>query len=298
VRTLFFFLTWAFSVILFREPLSNLLSLSFHDERYSYIALIPFVSLFLVYLDRKQKFLQPQYWPSAGLPLVLMGTAVYYIVNERTSFLSQGDHLSLSTFAIVLVWIGGFALCYGPRTFSASVFPLSLLLLTIPLPTGTLQAAVIFLQKGSTEMADELFKLIGLPAFRQGFTFSLPGVDIKIAEECSGIRSSIALLLASLLAGHIFLQSGWRRVALVLFTIPLVIFKNAVRIVTIAWLAIYVNRGFFSGKLHHQGGLAFTVPDFAILVAFLLVLRQSETRSKREHAKTTPPSLEDAVKTA
>jgi exosortase len=234
-----------------------------------------------------------------GLPLAVVGVTLYCIVNERASFLSQGDKLSLLMFAIVLVWIAGFVLCYGLQAASAAIFPLTFLLLMIPLPHALLDAAVIALQKGSAAMTGVLLKLIGLPAYRQGFIFSLPGVDIEIAEVCSGIRSSIALLLTSLVAGHIFLQSGWKKVALILFTIPLVIFKNAVRIVTLAWLALYVNRGFLYGKLHHNGGLAFAIPDFAILVGFLFLLRRSETRSKGEQARCTSAiSIEDAVGTA
>jgi exosortase len=253
----------------------------------------------LVYLDGKRNFLKAQYCPSVAVPLGAFGVTLYYIVNERASFLSQADKLSLSTFAIVLVWIAGFVLCYGLRTASAALFPLTFLLLMIPLPHALLDTAVIALQKGSASMTGVLLRLIGLPAFRQGFIFSLPGVDIEIGEACSGIRSSIALLLTSLLAGYVFLRSGWRKVALILFTFPLVIFKNAVRIVTLAWLSLYVNRAFLYGNLHHRGGLAFSIPDFAILVGFLFMLRRSETRSKGEQAiPTSAIPVEEAVGTA
>jgi hypothetical protein len=52
------------------------------------------------------------------------------------------------------------------------------------------------------------FKLFGVPVFRQGFRFSLPGVEIEIAKECSGIRSSVALYNTGLLIGHVFLPSA------------------------------------------------------------------------------------------
>jgi hypothetical protein len=39
------------ALALFRNPVSALASLAVHDERYSYIAFIPFISAFLIYLD-------------------------------------------------------------------------------------------------------------------------------------------------------------------------------------------------------------------------------------------------------
>jgi exosortase len=296
VRTLCLFLIGAFSLVLFWPSFVGLAGLSFHDERYSQIALIPFISAGLVYLDRKNNFRRVQYCPRVGLPLGLGGAILYYVVNAQASIPSQDDKLSLLVFAIVLVWIAAFVLCYGLQTASAAIFPLTFLLLMIPLPHLLLDAAVIALQKGSAEMTELLFRFIGLPAFRQGFTFSLPGVDIEIAKECSGIRSSIALFLTSLLMGHMFLRSGWRKIGLILFTIPLVIFKNAVRIVTLAWLALHVNRDFLYGDLHHRGGLAFSIPDFAILVAFLFMLRRSEIRSAGEQVKPkSATTVKDAV---
>ncbi len=95
-------------------------------------------------------------------------------------------------------------------------------------------------------MTYALFKLFGVPVLWQHFKFVLPGVEIEIAKECSGIRSSLALFITSILAGYVFLQSNWRRVLFSLFTVPVVIFKNAVRIVTISCLGVYVDPVFFT----------------------------------------------------
>ena len=62
--------------------------------------------------------------------------------------------------------------------------------------------------------------------------------------------------------------------------IPIAIFKNAVRIVTLSSLGVYVDRGFLFGKLHHQGGLLFALIALAIFVPLLLLLQRSEIRSQ------------------
>ena len=100
----------------------------------------------------------------------------------------------------------------------------------IPIPTLVLDNIVLALQKGSSQVTYVLFKLLGVPVFMQALSrFSLPGVEIEIAKECSGIRSSLALFITGILASHVFLRSGWRMIVLSLSMIPLAIFKNAVR---------------------------------------------------------------------
>jgi hypothetical protein len=63
---------------------------------------------------------------------------------------------------------------------------------------------------------------------------------------------SVSLFIASILVGHLFLcQVG--RACLSIFTIPIVIFKNAVRIATIAWLGVYVDE-YFPQQAPRYGG--------------------------------------------
>jgi exosortase len=287
-RNLWFLLFVALSIVLFRLSLNRLTSLSFHDERYSHLVLIPLISVCLVYFGRKRIFLGPQYSPRIGVPLLLLGMVTYCIAEVLPFALSQYDRLSLEVLALVAVWIGGFVLCYGTRSFRAAIFPLSFLLLTIPMPPSVLDEAVLSLQKGTAEITYGLFKILGVPVFWQGFNFSLPGVEIEIAKECSGIRSTLALFITGMLASHVFLQSGWRRVVLCLSTIPIAIFKNAVRIVTISSLGTYVDRDFLYGRLHHQGGLLFALIALGLFVPLLLILQNSEARSRRRQPGSDP----------
>jgi len=165
------------------------------------------------------------------------------------------------------------------------------LFLALPLPESILHRAVVALQKGSADVAHVLFRLAGAPVFKDGFRFSLPGVEVEIAEECSGIRSSISLLICGILASHFLLQSNWRRLFLVLFIVPVVILKNAVRIFTITWLGVYVDRDFLYGNLHRYGGLPFSVLAVAILGCAIYLLQQSQRPSNRESTQLLNGSL-------
>jgi len=272
------------SLILFEKTFVSLLNLALQSERYTHIILIPVISLCLIFWDRRSIFRKTSYCPRIGLPLIILGIVSYY------SAATAGSPLQITATAVILTWTAGFILCYGTNAWLAARFPLLFLLLMIPLSSNFMDSASATLQYGSAEVTAVLFGLSGIPVFRQGFTFALPGVSIEIAEECSGIRSSIAFVITSLLAGHIFLQSKWNKLILVLLTIPITIFKNAVRIVVLAGLGVYVDRDFLHGDLHHSGGSLFSLIGLAIFLPLLGLLYKSEARTLSPSNQTTDPT--------
>jgi len=260
----------------FGAPLRGLVSLALHDDRYSHILLVPFISACIIWLQKDRILRSSQYCPRIGIPLLLAGMILGGGVTARSLFPDQNANLALMVFAIVVTWTALFLSCYGVAALKAATFPLLFLLLMIPVPAHLVDQAVFGLQRGSADMSYGLFKLVGIPVLRDGFQFSLPGVDIEVAQECSGIRSSQSLFIASLLAGHLLLRSGWNQLWLVLLSVPVAIFKNAVRIVTISSLGVYVDRGFLFGNLHRYGGLPFSLLAIGMLALVIRVLRKSE----------------------
>jgi exosortase len=263
------------SLVVFRSPLIRLVNLSLHDDAYSYIVFMPLISAFLIYIEKHRIFLNLAYSPSIGGTMLLLGSTVYSVDRYDGLGVFESDRLSAAVLVIVLIWVGGFALCYGKKSAQAAAFPLCLMLFMIPLPAIVLSKIVAALQSGSAEVTYAIFKVAHIPVLRQGLKFSLPGVDIEIAQECSGIRSSMSLFIVGLIAGHIFLKSAWRKVCFSVATIFVVIFKNGVRIATLSWLGVYVDREFLYGSLHHRyGGLVFSLLAFAILLPLLMLLHE------------------------
>jgi exosortase len=275
---LWFLLFWILSLVPFRSTLEALVGLSLQDSRYPHNLLIPLMTAALIYLQRKRIFTGERYSLSTGLPLLIVGIVMFCLAQTQLSTLSPNDRLSVSMLAIVLVWIAGFALCYGAQCFLAALFPLLFLLLMVPMPTVVLDRTELAFQTWSATMTGVLFKVLGIPVLWQGFTFSMSGAQIEIAKECSGIRSGLALIVASILAGHLFLQSTWKKILFSLLTVPVAIFKNAVRIVTISYLGVYVDTDFLYGGLHHHGGPLFSLVALAILVPLLFTLKKTESR--------------------
>jgi exosortase len=121
-----------------------------------------------------------------------------------------------------------------------------------------------------------IFKLSGVPFLRHGFDFALPGVTIRVAEECSGIRSTLALVIVAVLMCNLFLRTFWKQALFCALVVPIAVFKNGLRIFTLSTLAIYVNPGFLQGNLHRRGGIVFFLAALVPLAVALSVLHKTE----------------------
>lgn len=272
----YFFAFLALSAAVFWGPLVSLIKYSREHESSSHIILIPFISAGLVYLARKRIFEGHRKGLVTGTILVSSGLAGYWLVLIQPTPWADGNRLAGIMLAIVTIWIGGFVFFFGVDCFRKALFPLLFLLFMVPIAGFLLDEIILQLRKGSTEVAYGLFTVLNVPVYREGFLLSLPDINIEVARECSGIRSSLALVITSLLAGHITLHSWWRKGLLCLLSIPLALFKNGVRIVVLSLLGIYVDRSFLSGNLHHRGGIVFFLLALILLWFFLWLLHKSE----------------------
>lgn len=269
---------WIVSVVVFWRTISALVAYSLHHESCSHILVIPLVSAYLLFTERKQIFLAARPSGTAGIGLIVIGATLYWL-TIRGSLPEQGNvPLSAATLALVLVWIGGFSWSYGLASARAAVFPLLFLLLMVPLPDPVLSWAIHLLQRGSTVVAYLLFEMVGVPVLKHGFVLSVPTVTIEVASVCSGIRSSIALFITCLLAAHFYLRTPWKVLVFLLLVFPLAVIKNGVRIVTLTLLSIHVDPGFLHGNLHHDGGFVFFALALLLLLPVFLVLERSERR--------------------
>jgi exosortase len=271
------------SVLVFWRSLSMLIEYSLEHEFCSHILLIAPLSLFLLYRERTKIFSRLNSSFMAGSILLLAGIIGYGVSRRWWPVLGQNDGLTISVLSIVMIWFGGFFLFFGARAFRKALFPMLFLLLMAPLPDALLSHAIHTLQVGSTKVSFWLFQLVGVPVLQEGFVLRMPTLSIEVAKECSSIRSSLALFITSLLAAHLFLRSIGNKAALVAVAVPLAMLKNGIRIVTLSLLSMYVDRGFLTGRLHHEGGILFFLLDCIILIGLLRLFQMWEYRRERMH---------------
>jgi exosortase len=247
----------------------------------SQIVLIPFVTAGLMFRNRRNIFRSVSYSIVPGAVLMALGGVLLVAGMTVGVGMETGNYLAIMASATVVLWQGGFLLFYGTEAFKTAMFPLLFLVFFIPIPIPVLNQAIYVLQRGSADMSFVLLKLSGTPILREGFVFRLPNLSIEVAPECSGIRSGISILISSLLAGHLFLRSYWKRIALVLIAVPVLIFKNALRIGTLSYLAIHFDPRILTSELHREGGIPFFVLGLLLLYPVLAILMKSESKSRR-----------------
>ena len=277
-RNVFFVSFSILSLLIFCAPVREVLRLAFYERLYAHMLLVPFVSVYFLLLKRNQISLAIDYSFKAGIILLMIGILLFWFEEKNGLGLSQSSHLSLAVLSALIFWIGGFVLFYGVKAFKIAAFPLLFLLFMVPIPKKALETIIYLLTWGSAEATYGFFKLTGVSVLREGFTFHLPGLTIEVAEQCSGINSSIALFVASVVAGQFFLRTGWKKVVFVLSIIPITILKNGMRIVTLSLLGIYIDQRILYGELHKSGGIPFFIVALAMLTPILWVLRKSEKK--------------------
>jgi exosortase len=264
VRHALFLSLVTLSAIVFHRALGIVFGSSLAVDQYSHILLVVPVSATLLFLGRTKVLANVAYSQAGGAILLLLGGAFAYAFAHRGA-LSESGYLSLSVLFFVCWCLAAFVFCYGTAAFRAGRFPLLFLILMVPLPDSVLERSIAMLQDGSAVATCLLLRLAHIPYVRHGVVLALGKVDIEIARECSGIRSSLVLFLSSLVLGHLFLKSGWTQTLLTLATLPISVAKNGLRIFTLSTLGMYVDPSFLSGRLHHQGGFVFFGLAFASL---------------------------------
>jgi exosortase C (VPDSG-CTERM-specific) len=274
-----------FSILLlaaFGKPLFSLAVYAAGQQLHSHILLIPFVSAYLVCIRRHA--LPRDYTFSVGwalIPLVAgaISLAAAWTPGVFGQPLSQNDYLGLMTLSFVCFFATGGFFFLGRKWMTAAAFPFAFLIFMVPMPDRVADFLETASKLASADAASMLFNISGTPVLRDGAFFHLPNITIEVAQECSGIRSSLVLFITSLLAANLFLNSPWRRIVLVAAVIPLGILRNGLRIVFIGLLCVHFGPEMINSIFHKRGGPPFFVLSLIPLFLLLWWLRRSERES-------------------
>lgn len=284
---------WFMVLTLCWPSVSAVVNLGLHDERYLPVLIAPLLFAIVMYSERKRIFAQAEWDIRNGILLLALTLPASVFLSRRLF------PIDFAVLTAILAGTAAFLLCYGSRSLVAAVFPFCCLLLMIPVPAAAMDQFNAALQHGSAAVSCEIMRLAGIPVFAHGTELSLPGLNIDVEPECSGIHSCLALALVGALASRIYLRSNWNRFALVVSTIPIAIFKNAIRISVIASLTAYVSPRFIDSPIHHRwGGWVFTPLGVGLFLVLMSLLKKLETRGEKRRRPGVLPSSVTAVKTA
>jgi exosortase C (VPDSG-CTERM-specific) len=267
----------------FALPLYELLRLSLKSELHSHVLLIPLVSWYVWrFLDSPHShptFTPPKGFSTGAILAGILGLAAVavYLYLRIQSGLPLTEYLWAGIVGYLMMLLTVALRTIGWARLQEHKFALFFLFFFIPLPVVVTDFMSIALQHGSAEVSDWTLQMSGLPMLRDGMIFRLPGLTIQVAEECSGVRSTLVLFITSLIAGKMFLRSGWKRAVLAGLTLPLGLLRNALRITVLSWLSVNVDQDIINGPLHHQGGPIFFVISLLPLFGLLWYFKRSDS---------------------
>ena len=165
-----------------------------NDENYSHGLLIPFVIGYVLWLERKrlsEAGTRPATWWGAigvGFSLLLLGVG------------TAGAELFAQRVSLVIMLASMTVYFWGFRLLRLIAVPLSLLILSIPIPQIIFNRIAFPLQLFASRCAVAAMSFFSIPVLRQGNIIELMPLGasepkrLAVVEACSGMRSLMTLV--------------------------------------------------------------------------------------------------------
>jgi exosortase len=230
------------------------------DPNYSHGFLIPLLSGYLIWTKRDAFSLSAIDPELKGLPIFMFGLLLLVLGKAGTI-----DFVMRFSFLMVLVGLSLFLL--GTNIIKAALFPLCYLVFMIPLPSVLYNDLTFRLKLLTSILSTRILSLIGIHAFREGNIIHLNQTSLQVIDACSGLHSLISLLALAVLFAYLTQKSIWKRLSLILLTIPITIFSNSCRLTVTAILVDHIGPQATEGFFHILTGIIMFVIALLLLVS-------------------------------
>ncbi len=220
--------------LLYRGILAKLAFDWWYNPDYSHGLVLPFVTLYLLWRKRDQWTETPAAPSHLGL-LAMVGALVLLFLGELAA------ELFIPRFSLLVFIAGAILFFLGWKHLRLAAFPVSLLLLAIPLPAIVFYQLTFPLQLLASRIGAFFLETFSVPVLREGNLIILPNITLEVVEACSGIRSLFSLTTLTILYAYFLEGKTSFRIILVGLSIPLALFCNGLRIMGTGVLTQYVN---------------------------------------------------------
>ncbi len=179
-------------------------------------------------------------------------------------------------FATACTIISSVVLFSGFKALRLLAVPLLLLLMIIPIPNQLFSMVTATLQLKVSAVSEIIISALAVPIFREGNVLHAPGKTFQVVEACSGIRSLISMTTLSLIIGHFTLKRGRSTGILFLFSIPIALLINVVRVVVLVAVYHYWGIDLSVGTPHTVFGVLLFMLGLAALFLIQRILEKWE----------------------
>jgi exosortase len=211
--------------------------------------------------------------------LAVFPLAIALVVLRRAAV------IELEVYAMYGLFVAVLYAFIGWRAVAAVWFPLLYLVFAVPLPDSLVAALTNPLKLWISEVAVSTLYWAGYPIASSGVTIQIGQYQLLVAAACAGLNSLITLTALTLFYVYLARRAHWRYMAiLTLASVPVAIFSNLVRVLTLVLLTYYAGEAAAQGFLHYFAGMTtfatalvtIYAVDRVLLRAWNLVGRQKE----------------------
>lgn len=236
--------------------------------------LVPLVSAYFIWQKKKELRLSEISNFNWGGVILAISMGLYLLSYA-------GGVAVVSRAMIVSSLVGLVMFTLGKEIFSLLAFPLLYLFFMVPVPDSILGLVALPLQLFATKVSTFLIHVVSIPAYREGNMLYFANTQLEVAEACSGIRSIMSFGMLSFIFAYMMDRVWWKRIFIVLSTIPLALIANIVRVTGTGILAHFYGAKFALGFLHEFSGLVVFAFGFVLLLGEFLLLNKVNVTSNR-----------------
>ena len=235
-----------------------------HISNYSHGPLIPLMAIGLVWwkwADVSTASIEPL---PGGVAVLAVAMTMYYLGVKAVQPRAV-------VFSFILLLYGLTLTLGGRQLFRQLFFPITFLLLMIPL--NFLDEVVGFpLRMMVAQASTALLNWFGIETIRRGTAIYSAVFHFDVADPCSGIRSLMALTTVTAAYGYVTQHAQWKRWVLFLSAMPLAVLGNMARVTSIALVAQVYGQELASKTYHEYSGyIVFGVAlSTMVIIGFLL----------------------------
>jgi len=250
-----------YAILLFFVYRTSLVYLfaKWQDEDFTYCYIIPFIVLYLIWEKRGRLAALPSLPSWKGLYLLIPGLLLFWL----------GELGGEYTMLFISLWLVIVSLCWlhlGWRKLALIAFPLVYGLASFVPPNALYLPLTFRLKLISSQIGVKLMQLYGLSAYREGNIIDLGFTQLQVVDACSGLRYVIPLFLMGVLLAYYYQASMWKKIVLVVSTVPISVLTNSLRIASVGILYQFMGAAAAEGFFHDFSGWFIFIAGLALLL--------------------------------
>ena len=169
--------------------------------------------------------------------------------------LDTGIHSQLLSAAALFLSLPGLSLLFlGTKRTKAILFPLSMLMFTLPIPLAFTESIHLALRHIATDSVGWLLLRFGISSFTSGTLIEIPNGSLQVSDACSGFSTLYATITVAILTAY-FCPNIIRRIVILCIAIPLAIGVNVVRVFVLTMLVHWIGLDILATSAHEISGL-------------------------------------------